>query len=365
MEKFEKAVLCLLHSINGIGHQSLKKIKTEFGSFEKCFFSNRAQLSKSFFKESVIDSIVTIRQKKDPSVFLEEIEKKGIEIVTIYESNYPEALRNIANPPILLYCRGNISIYQNFCIAVVGSRAATVYGKNVAYNLGKSLADYKIVVVSGMARGIDREAHEGALSNNGDTIAVLGSGIDVIYPWENKILYERICEKGLVMSEFPPGSSPEPGNFPMRNRIISGLSRGVVVVEARLKSGALITADFALEQGKDVFAVPGPIKSQASAGTNNLIKQGALMFSGIEDIIAEYPDLMPSPANTDYKQPELVLLDDKESVIIEHIGCEPCHFDSLLKITGFDIGQLSSILLDLELKGIVKLIPGNYYVKIY
>lgn len=365
MKKKEKAVLCVLHSINGIGHRSLHKIKDEFKSFEKCFYSNRAGLSNSFLNEGIIDNIINIRHRKDPLAFLEGIESRGIKVVTIYESNYPEALRYIANPPALFYSRGDIGIYQNFCIAVVGSRAATEYGKNVAYNLGKSLADYNITVVSGMARGIDRQAHEGALENNGKTIAVLGSGIDIIYPRENKMLYKDICQKGLAISDFSPGSRPEAGNFPMRNRIISGLSRGVVVVEAGLRSGALITADLALEQGKDVFAVPGSIRSRASAGANNLIKQGAIMLSGIGDIIEEYPNLMSRPVPPDLKQEKLAMLDDKESVIIESINDEPCHFDNLLKITGFDVGQLSSILLDLELKGIVKLIPGNYYVKIY
>lgn len=364
MERYEKAALCVLHSINGIGHRSLIKIEQYFGSFNTFLNYSTAQLRKSFLPPKVVDKIIAVRDKIDPLSYLDDLVARDIQVVSINESCYPESLRNIHDPPAVIYGRGRMAAAGSFSIAVVGARAATGYGKRTAWEIGKSLAEYGVTVVSGMARGIDREAHLGALDQNGSTIAVLGSGIDVVYPRENKHLYEQICATGLVLSELPPGSNPEPAHFPMRNRIISGLSRGVVVVEARIKSGALITADFALEQGKDVFAIPGPINSPASAGTNNLIKQGAILTTDIIDIIQEYRDLGAKLVNNNAQQQELLLLDKEESVIMESMSFEPCHFDGLLNITGLDIGQLSTVLLNLELRGIVQSLPGNYYVKL-
>jgi len=218
-----------------------------------------------------------------------------------------------------------------------------------------------IVVVSGLARGIDSEAHRGALET-GRTVAVLGCGLDVVYPPENDKLYSDIAANGAVISEFPRHTGPEPGNFPMRNRIISGLCRGVVVVEAQEKSGALITADFALEQGRDVFAVPGPINSKTSVGTNNLIKQGAKLVSSLADIIEEY-EVLAGPVSKEPQQAILSFLSGEESQIMEIIANDPGHFDSLLERTGFNIGQLSTLLLQLELRGIIVALPGNYYIK--
>ncbi len=364
MERNEKAALCVLHSIKGMGQRSLMRIKQDFGSYSSFLNTTSTRLRTSFLPVYVLDELLAIKHKIDPLSYLHDLEARGIEVAAIGENSYPEALRNIHNPPAVLYYRGSMEAHRSLCMAVIGARAATRYGKKIARELGQSLAGYNFTVVSGMARGIDREAHWGALDKNGFTIAVLGSGIDVVYPRENYQLYEEICRQGLIVSEFPPGSKPEPRHFPMRNRLISGLSRGVIVVEARIKSGALITADFALEQGKDVFAVPGPINSPASAGTNNLIKQGAILATGIMDIIQEYYDLEALQDPIGLQQNELLLLDEEESVIIESMSCESCHFDTLLNITGFDIGQLSSLLLNLELRGIVQSLPGNYYVKI-
>ncbi|KUG03578.1 rossmann fold nucleotide-binding protein smf [hydrocarbon metagenome] len=363
MEKHEKAALCVLHSIRGIGHRSLMKIKQEFGSYSRFLNHNAAGLT-AFLPAYLLEEIAAVRKRIDPISYLDGLAKRGIGVSALDESSYPEALKNIHDPPAVIYCRGRMAALGNFSIAVVGARAATGYGKRIARELGQSLAECNVTVVSGMARGIDKEAHQGALDRNGCTIAVLGSGIDVVYPRENHKLYEQICSDGLVISEFPPGSNPDPAHFPMRNRLISGLSRGVVVVEARIKSGALITADFALEQGKDVFAVPGPINSPASAGTNKLIKQGAILTTGIIDIIQEYYDLEAQLHSFEPKQEELLLLDKEESVIIESMSSEPCHFDRLLNKTGYAIGQLSSLLLNLELRGIVQSLPGNYYVKL-
>jgi DNA processing protein len=312
----------------------------------------------------MVKEIISLREKYDPLDYLQSLSIQGINTLSIEEGKYPEMLRNIGNPPFLLYYKGDIEVSRQMCLAVVGSRKATLYGKNTARKIGNELGAKNIVVVSGMARGIDTEAHRGALDAGAKTIAVLGSGLNILYPRENARLFEEICLSGVVLSEFPLDVQPEPGNFPMRNRIISGLSRGVIVVEAQRKSGALITADFALEQGRDVFAVPGPINASNSEGTNNLIKQGAKLTSCIEDILEEYYDIAKEDKEEKLSQQRLLLLDKNEGLIIQCIGYEPVHFDELLKNSGLGIGEISTVLLKLELEGILKSMPGNYYVKI-
>lgn len=361
MEYREKASLCLLHSINGIGNRALYKIEEHFGSFSACMEAEYKDLQKSFLSPSICDGIIKARD--NCFAYMDSLINDGIKIITINDEKYPEMLKNISNPPYILYGIGDISLLNEFCIAVVGARAATQYGKKVAFKLGQELALHEVVTISGMARGIDTEVHKGSLEAQGKTIAVLGSGIKVIYPKENSNLYKEICEKGLVISEFAPETTPEPGNFPTRNRIISGLSYGIVVVEAKIKSGALITSDFALEQGRDVFAVPGPITSKNSEGTNNLIKQGAKLTSCVEDILEEYYDIRGfKPISV--VQDELPLLDDKEQLLLNILDFEPTHFESILNNTKLEVGELSTLLLNLQFKGMIKAMPGNYYVKI-
>ncbi len=360
MDKLEKAILCTIHSIPGLGNRSLWKIMEAFGSFQKFFEADRKTLYASFLKPEIIDNLLE-KRKSSPEILMEEYMSQEIEIVTWDESLYPQNLRNISNPPVILYYRGDIELTGQICLAVVGSRAASVYGRNVARKLARELAEAGIVIVSGMARGIDSEAHRGALEA-GKTIAVMGSALNVIYPPENRKLFQEIIASGAVISEFPLHTHPEPANFPLRNRIISGLCRGVVVVEGKEKSGALITADFALEQGRDVFAVPGPINSKTSAGPNNLIKQGAILITGIEDILEEYYDINRTPGTL--KQDRLLLLDDNEKLVLELLANESLHFDELIQNSGLEIGTLSTVLFKLEFEGIIKSLPGNYYVRI-
>lgn len=360
MDGKEKAFLVSLHQVNGIGTKSLWKINQVFGSFQACYEANFRDLNASFLGKDVVDSIVDLRSS-DPLAALDQIIAAGIKMATWDEEAYPALLRHISNPPYVLYYRGCIECLDEPAIAIIGSRLASYYGKNTARKLGRELAARGITVVSGLARGIDSEAHRGALET-GQTVAVLGCGLDVVYPPENERLYNEIAGNGAVVSEFPRHTGPEPGNFPMRNRIISGLCRGVVVVEAQAKSGALITADFALEQGRDVFAVPGPINSKTSAGTNNLIKQGAKLITCCEDITEEYGDLS-QPAVPALEQADLSFLTMEENRVVEAMDSEPGHFDDLLNKTGFAIGELSALLLQLELRGIIAALPGNYYIK--
>jgi DNA processing protein len=364
MDKTELGTLYFFHTLKGVGHRTLWKIKEEWGSFQKCFEADSISLHRSSLSAPIIAAIIDSRRVANPVELLEKLRDEDIKMCCVEDDDYPHLLGSIFDPPYIFYYHGNIEILNDFCIAIVGSRMATTYGKVQARRLGNELANQGMVVVSGMARGIDTEAHRGALEAGGRTAAVLGSGLDVIYPPESVKLYDSICASGIVLSEFPLHTHPEPGNFPVRNRTISGLCRGVVVVEAQKRSGALITADFALEQGRDVFAVPGPINSKNSVGTNFLIKQGACLVSGIEDILAEY-GLNNQNDLPRVSQGELFFgLDAEELSVVEVLGHEAQHFDIMMGSTGLSTGSLSTVLLKMELKGIIQALPGNYYVKI-
>jgi DNA processing protein len=364
VEQMELACLYFLHTLRGVGNKTLWKIKREWGSFKACCQADSAALQCSSLPAPIKSAIVAGRQGAELQTRLERLRAEGIGICTVEDDGYPQLLGSIYEPPYLFYYRGDLDIASQFSLGVVGSRAATTYGKLQSRRFAKELADQGWVVVSGMARGIDTEAHLGALEVHGKTIAVLGSGLEVVYPPENKKIYDLIWKNGLLLSEFLPRAHPEPGNFPVRNRTIAGLCRGVLVVEAKQRSGALITADFALEQGRDVFAIPGPINSPNSAGTNYLIKQGACLVSSIEDILTEYGliNKIDPPLN---RQGELGFdLNPEELAVLEGLGHEVLHFDILMGSTALSIGTLCSVLLKLELQGIIRALPGNCYVKI-
>jgi DNA processing protein len=354
----ERASLYFLHSIPGIGNKTLWKIKQVFGSFSAGLQADSNRLY-AFLKAAVAAEILERRRQQDPVSAYQSFLENGLGLVCWEDDEYPVSLRTIHNAPYILYYQGRLTLVQDKSIAIVGARKASSYGRIVAHKLASELAGAGVVIVSGMARGIDTEAHRGALET-GATIAVLGSALDCPYPPENKKLYQLIAEKSLALSEFPPGTRPEPGNFPMRNRIICGLSRGVIVVEAGQRSGALITADLALEQGRDVFAVPGPINSSASIGTNHLIQQGAKLVCSVNDIVEEYPDWLIR----DKMKPPAVEISGEEQDLLQHLAGEACHIDVLMEKTGTDIGQLSTLLLRLEFQGIIRSLPGNYYVRV-
>lgn len=299
----------------------------------------------------------------DPERELMAAEKAGIRLVPMWDSTYPRDLREIHDPPPLLYLKGNGIPSGLPIIAVVGSRNPSHYGIKVTEEICQGLAMREIAVVSGMAKGIDSAAHRGSLRGGGFTIAVLGSGMDIVYPRSNTELFKRIAEQGCILTEFPLGSPPEAKNFPIRNRIISGLSKGVVVVEASKQSGSLITASLALEQGREVFAVPGSVESFKSTGTHLLIKQGAKLVENADDIIQELVLHDHSTKDADASRKSAVPpMGEDERKIYDILSAYPLHIDHITRHSKMDSARVASLLTGLELKGIVKQLPGKMFV---
>lgn len=285
-------------------------------------------------------------------------------------TGYPSLLEEIYDPPLVLYCRGQLDVLDLPAVAVVGTRRPTFYGLQMAQGLAFDLGKRGITVVSGLARGIDAAAHRGCLEAKGRTMAVLGCGIDVVYPREHRQLTSRIIESGLLLSEFPPGTSPAPQNFPVRNRIISGLALGTVIVEASEYSGSLITARLAMEQNREVFAVPGNLTSPQSFGPNYLIKQGAKLVQVWRDVVEELPNevrhkILALEDSRPCQAPELDMMTTEESNILEMLAFDQAtQFDRILQRSGLNVPRLSELLLNLEMRGWIRQVPGNLFVRI-
>ena len=351
-----------LKAVAGIGNVTFRRLLERFDTPQAALTAYPDELAAvRGLSPAVIDSIRAGEWQRFAEEECRRLRASGARLMTFTSADYPKSLFEIPDPPPFLYVRGDLS----FClsaIAIVGSRKATSYGLLTAGRMAEGLARNGIVVVSGMARGVDTAAHKGALLAGGRTTGVLGCGIDKVYPPENRKLYDEMVEKGCLLSEFPLGTLPLAENFPRRNRIISGLSRGVLVVEAAENSGSLITAQYALEQGRDVFAVPGNIAFAASRGSNRLIKQGAKLVDCVEDILEELPgnrsiascDSVESP-------PRNFALTPKEAAIYELLARSPLHIDDIINQTELTAGEVSSMLLHLELKGAVTPLPGTHY----
>lgn len=288
--------------------------------------------------------------------------EKGIKIMTIFDQNYPVLLRKIADPPWVLYARGDISALELPMIAMVGTRNPTVYGLTVAERLAGQLTEYGWCIASGLARGIDSACHRGAIAAQGKTIAVLGCGLNHVYPKENVKLYQQIIEHGAILSEMNPDTKPHPGLFPLRNRIIAGLAHGTLVVEAAKKSGSLITADLAMNESREVLAVPGPITSPKSVGPLELIKQGAKLVASAEDVLIEFPWVEGLEANITVhrKLPELSI---EEKELLASLTFEPVHLDQLANKGNFTLAQLHTLLVSLQMKKVIKQFPGYFYTR--
>lgn len=363
LEISQRDVLIWLNSLE-IGSSNISRVVSCFQNLLDLWNGKSSEINAmNGVSNKVKEKIIKNRNKEYLEKFFAKIKKENIEIVTTYDENYPKRLKYIDYNPRVLYVKGKILEEDDFAIALVGSRKSTNYGKWACEKFTKELTDLGITIISGLANGIDTVAHRSALENGGRTIGVLGNGVDVIYPKRNLSLYKEIEKSGAVLSEFPLGTPPFPYNFPQRNRIISGLSMGIIVIEAQEKSGSLITATHALEQGKDVFALPGNINSMFSKGTNKLIKDGARPLLEIDDIIEEVYELkqlkekdIKNNRAIDYSE-----YSETEVKIIKALEEGPMHCDTISYKIKLDISDVNSILTILELKGIVKEQSGRVF----
>ncbi len=353
-----------LHHIFGLQfNKYFLSLYEYYGSWQEMWERGHHSPAPKSLPLTMWEKFLEYRKKLEPFVLMEELERKKIKVVTRLEKTFPAALLQIANTPCILYYRGDITISQKKALAVVGARKASPYGLSQTKTIVKELAKHDLVIVSGLARGIDGAAHEAALAAGGKTIAVLGSGVDIAYPRENTSLYHKIAESGLLISEFLPGTRPLDINFPVRNRIISGLSSGVFIVEGQAKSGSLITCDYALEQGKEVFALPGPVTSPLSLGPLRLIQQGAKLVIYAQDILEELGYEYTYNLFNWHKE-KLINISPEERALLNIIAWEPVHIDGILARWDKEKGNVYEILLKLELQGLIKQLPGKYYVKI-
>lgn len=367
-----------LNLLPGIGPIRVRRLLEQFRSPEQILKARPAELTRTPGIGSEMASLIA---RWEHVIDLEEEKRRmqdhGISVLTLQDDDYPPALKEIHDPPFLLYIKGNILPRDSAALGVVGSRRMTHYGREQARKMSFQLAAAGFTIVSGLARGIDTAAHEAALAAEGRTIAVLGSGIGNVYPAENQALADRISENGAVLSEFPVLYVPDKQSFPLRNRIVSGLSQGLLVVEAPARSGSLITANQALEQGRSVFAVPGPIDRPNSEGCHRLIQQGASLVCSAQDVITELdsgmsslnltfdepsiPKKGPKEAKSNIPRPELSELEEK---ILEELALGESTIDHLSETAGLPVGPVSAALLQLELKCLIKQLPGKYFTKL-
>ena len=347
-----------LNMMEDIGPVSVRALVTVLGSPQAIFQANKGDLLKAEgLGPALVEKIVSQRGCLRPDEELARARKRGYEIITPADAAYPKPLLTIHDPPLALYVWGTLAPGDKRAIAVVGSRRTTLYGRETAGKLAFYLAKTGFVVVSGLARGIDTAAHRGALQGGGRTLAVLGGALDCLYPEENAELARAVACQGAVLSEFPLGRQPDKTTFPMRNRIVSGLCMGVLVVEAGATSGALITASQALDQGRCVFAVPGRIDSPASKGTHQLIKQGARLVESVDDVLEEFEFLIPSAGRG--ASENLPPLNADEEKIVRALAEEELDMDTLTRITGVPAAALSVLILGLEMKRVVRMLPGR------
>lgn len=356
--------LLALHSINGLGPIRLKAILDYFGNPEAAWKAETKEFLQIGIPQNVVKLLIEARKSLDPEKYLESIKKSGISWVTIFDEKYPKLLKEIYDPPTVLYYKGEILPQDGKAIAVVGTRKVTGYGRLVTEKLTKELVEFGLTIVSGLARGVDTEAHKTAILSNGRTLAVLGGGLKNIFPPENTDLARKIISGyGAVISEFPPDHPSLPGNFPARNRVISGLSKGVLVTEAAEDSGSLITARCALDQGREVFAVPGPITSELSKGPSFLIKQGAKLITEAGEILEELGIDKYQVSSIKYKGEDK--LTDIEKKILGYLENESKHVDEICRTLNLSAAQVSASLIKMEIQGIVKNLGGGNYLKIW
>ena len=356
----DQRALLKLHLIPGLGRSALFKLHHYFGNFPAALNASPQEWKNAGLTPGLLGQFAKNSDNNYRKILV-QLEALEVNIISFWDQDYPQLLREIHDPPALFYLRGKLPLKE--CFAIVGSRRATALGLSLTRELAKTLARHNLCIVSGLARGIDSAAHRGALEATGATIAVLGCGIDRIYPPENGRLFHDILQSNAIISEYPPGTPPLAGHFPGRNRIISGLSRGVLIVEATENSGSLITGDFALEQGRELFAIPGALQNPNSKGTNRLLKDGAQLVTEAEDILSQlWPGLK---SKNEQKKQEMFAdrLTGPALKVYLGLGEKPLHSDEIARKCGLTPMELSAILLDLELQGGVSVLPGNQYIR--
>ena len=405
--RFSEETKSLVHLsiIPGVGDQTIQRLLTAFGSAQRALDATLDELARvDGVTATICQQLVSGKSRVSVDRELELVEAHNCRLVAIHDSAYPVLLKEIPDPPILLYVRGELGEPDAPSLTIVGTRSPTNYGKAISRQLSRQLAENGVTIISGFARGIDRCAHEGALEASGRTIAVLGNGLSQIYPDENRDLAEEIVKSGALISEFPMMTRPLPGNFPRRNRLVSGMSSGTVVVEASMRSGSLITARHAAEQGREVFAVPGQIFSKQSKGAHQLINEGAKLINAIDDIWEAFPDQRLTPsldasqtrlppgqigstqaqtssnlfgedsdrdtsvgsAGTSAAPPppkSMPQLNPDERTVLEAIDAPSSHIDQIARTTSLPMNKVSSTLVMLELKGIVQQMPGKQFAR--
>jgi DNA processing protein len=345
--------------VSGIGAVRFRKLEEYFPDLEFAWKSPPAELTDAGMDQKDVAAILDARKQIDPGRELERLQRSGVQAFGWNDPAYPARLRDIQSPPPVLFVKGDLTEADDFAVAMVGTRRASPYGRQAAGLFAGELARRNITVVSGLAKGIDTVAHTSSLEAGGRTLAVLGSGLDVIYPAENTRLAAQVAESGALVSDFPLGTKPVATNFPWRNRLVAGLSRGTIVVEAGERSGAVITAGFALDQGRDVFAVPGSIFGQSSQGTNKLIQQGAAkLITRIEDVLDE---LQLGSAGQQLEMRMTLPEDSTEAALLSSLSNEPVHIDEICRAAGLPIAAVSASLTVLELKGAVRHLGGMFY----
>ena len=357
----------------GLGARMAGKLLKEFGSPDAIFNASLTALEAQRLPAAVAQEIHLRRPLSLAAKELAQVQALGCRLLTWDEPQYPARLREIYDPPPLLYVRGNVELLGRHLISIVGTRRPTPYGNQMAERLGRDLAERGLVVSSGLARGIDACAHRGALSSpTGATVGVLGCGVDVVYPKENKKLFEEIAQRGAIISEFPLGTFAAPQNFPIRNRVIAGMALGVIVVEGQQYSGSLITARLGMEFGREVYGVPGNATQPSSFGPNQLIKQGAKLVTGWEDVVEELPtpvraELVPVETASHEERAALVEqgLAPNERPLYELLSADEARqVDELVELTGMSSSEVLAALFDLELKGVVRQLPGKQFLKV-
>jgi DNA processing protein len=345
-------------SVPGIGRVRLGQLESHFGDLGRAWRASPGELKRAGLDNQAMRAVTAWRDKIDPDLEMEKIDRLSVRVFTCNDEEYPRRLKEIYDFPPVLYVRGTL-LPDEWCVAVVGTRRATVYGRQVTEEMTADLARCQITIVSGLARGVDTVAHRAALEAGGRTLAVFACGLDMVYPPENEKLARDIMERGAIISEYPLGTRPRAENFPRRNRILSGLSLGVLVTEAGETSGALITAGNAIEQNREVFAVPGSVLSPASRGTNRLIQEGAKLVRGYTDVLEE---LNLTTVARQMEMREVLPESATEAVLLKELGAEPAHIDEVCRRSGLPAATVSGALAMMELKGLVRQVGAMNYV---